>query len=88
MSGLSDTAVMINAWLSLSAPALIPVRSIIFGAASSMCVSGSGMLSKVGASLTAFTTTSNIRITVSVPPLPSDTVTVMVAIPLLSGTGV
>ena len=83
-----DTTVTFNVWPSFAIPIPMPVRSINCSPGSSFTAAGSEILSSVGASLTGLTVTSKLRETVSLPPPPSDTVTVIVAVPKLSRTGV
>ena len=67
----------------------MPAKLIVCSVAvSSGIAAGLVMASIFGASLISFTTTSKVSTTVSVPPLPSDTVTVTVAVPCALATGV
>src|SRR2546429_7387110 len=84
--GLLEVAVTVSVWTSLVAPELMPERFTVCGPASSLIERLARALS-VGGSLTAFTVTVNVRVTVLLRGCPSSTVTVIVAVafPLARG---
>jgi hypothetical protein len=89
---LLDVAVTLKAWTSTAGPALMPLKLMVCGPESSKIAGGSAITASVGASFTAATVTTNVRLTASTPPLVvpplSRSTTVIVAVPFALATGV
>ncbi len=84
---LFDEAVTVNVCVS-PPPGLMPVRFTVCSGASSRIAAGSGIALSVGGSFTGVTFTVKVRENVLVPPPSSITVTVTIADPFASATGV